>query len=309
MPRKGRTVALRHDAKRGALLMLAATALFTLMSAMVKLVSERIPFVEVMFFRSILGMPVVLLIVMRMGGGANLATQRLGQHVLRAMTGTAAMSCSFFALTVLPLAEQTALTYTTPIFVTLLAIPLLGERVGIHRFSAVGLGFLGVVVIALGKGAFQGAVDPWIVLGMAVAVAHGVFSAATTLLVRSLSATERSTTIVLWQSLLMTGFTALALPFVWVTPGVADLLLLILIGVVGGVAQVMLTEAFASAQVSSLGAYSYTGILWAVLLGWLFFGEQPGIATFIGAGLIVLASLYILRREMIRAAQKKAAPK
>jgi len=70
------------------------------------------------------------------------------------------------------------------------------------------------------------------------------------------------------------------------------------------VAQVMLTEAYASAQVSSLGAYSYTGILWAVLLGWIFFGEQPGIATFIGSGLIVVASLYILRREMIRARQK-----
>lgn len=301
-------MALRHDARRGALLMLASTALFTLMSALVKLVGDRIPFFEIMFFRSILAAPVVLLIVLRMGGGATLTTQRLPQHVLRAMTGTAAMSCSFFALTVLPLAEQTALTYTTPIFVTLLAIPILGEKVGIHRFSAVGVGFVGVLVIALGKGAFMGPVDPWIVFGMVIAVTHGVFSAATTLLVRSLSATERSTTIVLWQSLLMTGFTALTLPFVWVTPNGQELLLLVLIGGVGGAAQVMLTEAFASAQVSSLGAYSYTGILWAVLLGWIFFGERPGIATFIGAGLIVLASLYILRREMIRAAQKRGSP-
>jgi drug/metabolite transporter (DMT)-like permease len=299
-------VALRHDARRGALLMLASTALFTMMSAVVKLVGERIPFFEIMFFRSILALPVVFLIVLRMGGGApNLATQRFPQHVMRAMTGTAAMSCSFFALTVLPLAEQTALTFTTPIFVTLLAIPLLGEKVGIHRFSAVGLGFVGILVIALGKGAFMGPMEPWIIFGMFVAVMHGVFSAATTLLVRSLSATERSTTIVLWQSLLMTGFTALTLPFVWVTPSGHEWLLLLVIGLVGGVAQVMLTEAFASAQVSSLGAYSYTGILWAVLLGWIFFGEQPGIATFIGSGLIVLAALYIMRREAIRAAQKR----
>ncbi|UPY35157.1 DMT family transporter [Sediminicoccus sp. KRV36] len=298
-------MALRHDAKRGALLMLASTALFTMMSAVVKLVGARIPFFEIMFFRSILALPVVFLIVTRMGGGASLTTQRFPQHVLRAMTGTAAMSCSFFALTVLPLAEQTALTFTTPIFVTLLAIPLLGEKVGIHRFGAVGLGFVGILVIALGKGAFMGPMDPWIIFGMAVAVMHGVFSAATTLLVRSLSATERSTTIVLWQSLLMTGFTALTLPFVWVTPMGQEWLLLILIGVVGAIAQVMLTEAFASAQVSSLGAYSYTGILWAVLLGWILFGEAPGIATFIGSGLIVLAALYIMRREMIRAAQKR----
>ncbi len=302
-------MALRHDARRGALLMLASTALFTMMSAVVKVVGERIPFFEIMFFRSILALPVVFLIVLRMGGGApNLATQRFPQHVMRAMTGTAAMSCSFFALTVLPLAEQTALTFTTPIFVTLLAIPLLGEKVGIHRFSAVGLGFVGILVIALGKGAFMGPMDPWIVFGMVVAVMHGVFSAATTLLVRSLSATERSTTIVLWQSLLMTSFTALTLPFVWVTPSGQEWLLLLVIGLVGGVAQVMLTEAFASAQVSSLGAYSYTGILWAVLLGWIFFGEAPGIATFIGSGLIVLAALYIMRREAIRAAQKRGTP-
>ena len=299
---------LRHDARRGALLMLAATALFTLMGAVVKLVADRIPFFEIMFFRCLLAVPVVLLLMLRMGGGASLATRRLPQHVLRAATGTAAMSCSFFALTVLPLAEQTALTFTTPIFVTLLAIPFLGEKVGIHRFSAVGLGFVGILVIALGKGAFLGPADAWIIFGMVVAVAHGMFSAATTLLVRSLSATERSGTIVLWQSLLMTAFTACTLPFVWITPTGPEFLLLLVIGVMGGVAQVLLTEAFASAQVSSLGAYSYTGILWAVLLGWIFFGERPGMATFIGSGLIVLAALYIMRREMIRANGKRGKP-
>lgn len=291
---------LRHDARRGAALMLAATALFTFMGALVKLVGERIPFPEIMFFRSVLALPVVLLIVWRMGQGFHIATQRFPQHVLRAMTGTLAMGCSFFALTVLPLAEQTALTFTTPLFVTLLAIPFLGEKVGLHRFGAVVVGFLGILVIALGKGAFQGSVETWVVIGMAVAVLHGVFSAMTTLLVRSLSATERSTTIVIWQSLLMTAFTGITLPFLWVTPNATEFWLLIAVGVVGGVAQVMLTEAFASAQVSSLGAYSYTGILWAVLLGWIFFGDAPGVATFIGAGLIVLASLYILHREIRR---------
>jgi drug/metabolite transporter (DMT)-like permease len=219
---------------------------------------------------------------------------------MRATTGTLAMGCSFYALTLLPLAEHTALTFTTPLFVTILAIPLLGERVGVHRFGAVLLGFLGILVIALGQGGFAGPMDRWLMIGMAVALLHGLFSALTTLLVRSLSATERSTTIVIWQSLLMTGFTGATLPFVWVTPNGQELLLLLAIGLVGGVAQVLLTEAFASAQVSSLGAYTYTGILWAVLLGWWLFGDVPGWATFAGAGLIVLASLYILHREIRR---------
>ncbi|WP_084602643.1 DMT family transporter [Rubritepida flocculans] len=295
---------LRHDARRGAALMLAATALFTFMGALVKLLGARIPFPEIMFFRSLVALPVVLLIVWRMGQGFALATQRFPQHLLRATTGTLAMGCSFFALTVLPLAEQTALTFTTPLFVTLLAIPFLGERVGVHRFGAVALGFLGILVIALGQGAFQGVVEAWVAIGMAVAVLHGVFSAMTTLLVRSLSSTERSTTIVLWQSLLMTAFTGMTLPFLWVTPTWTEFWLLLAVGLVGGVAQVLLTEAFASAQVSSLGAYSYTGILWAVLLGWILFGEVPGPMTFLGAGLIVLASLYILHREIKRGAKR-----
>jgi len=291
---------LRHDARRGAVLMLAATALFTCMGALVKLVGARIPFTEIMFFRSALALPVVALIVLRLGQGLHLATQRFPQHLLRATTGTLAMGCSFYALTLLPLAEHTALTFTTPIFVTLLAIPLLGERVGVHRFGAVLVGFAGILVIALGQGGFAGPMDRWLLIGMGVALLHGVFSALTTLLVRSLSATERSTTIVLWQSLLMTAATGATLPFVWVTPTAAELALLLAIGLLGGVAQVLLTEAFASAQVSSLGAYAYTGILWAVLLGWLLFGTLPGLATLAGAGLIVIASLYILHREIRR---------
>jgi drug/metabolite transporter (DMT)-like permease len=96
----------------------------------------------------------------------------------------------------------------------------------------------------------------------------------------------------------------MTLPFLWVTPGWDELWLLLAVGLVGGVAQVLLTEAFASAQVSSLGAYSYTGILWAVLLGWIVFGDVPGAMTFLGAGLIVLASLYILHREIRRGAKR-----
>ena len=120
------------------------------------------------------------------------------------------------------------------------------------------------------------------------------------MLVRGLSATERSTTIVMWQSLLMTVFTGLILPFMWVTPTAAELLVLLGIGITGGVAQVLLTEAYASAQVSALGPYSYTSILWATLLGIAVFGAWPGLSMGAGAAMIVAAGLYILHREMKR---------
>ena len=300
-------MALRHDIRRGALLMLGATALFTIMSAMIKGLSANIHFIETMFFRSAFALPVMFVIAARGRDWGLLRTKRFPGHVVRAFTGTMAQGCSFYALTVLPLAEQTALTYTTPLFVTLLSIPFLGEKVGIHRWSAVLLGFAGIMVIALGEGAFQGGgmPDTVIAVGMGVAVMQGVWSAMTTLLVRSLSATESSATIVLWQSLLMTLFTLVALPFVWATPSFSELVLLVLVGLVGGVAQVMLTEAYASAQVSALGPYSYTSILWSVAIGWVVFADAPGWSTIAGAALIVVSGLYILHRELKRAAQRR----
>jgi drug/metabolite transporter (DMT)-like permease len=301
-------MALRHDMKRGVLFMLAACALFTAMNVVIKWLGDRIPFAEQMFFRSLFALPVVLLVVLRSAprGGVvgALHTRRPGGHLLRAMTGTLAMGFSFYALTVLPLAEHTALTGTTPLFVTLLSIPLLGEKVGIHRGAAVVAGFLGILVIALGQGAFTGDLVGAARWGVGAAVLHGVFSALTTMLVRSLSGTEASTTIVLWQSLLMTLIIGAFLPFVWVTPSATDFLLLVTIGLIGGVAQVLLTEAWASAQVSALAPFTYSSLIWAILFGWLAFGNLPSFWTVVGALLIVAASLYIMHRELVRGRRK-----
>jgi drug/metabolite transporter (DMT)-like permease len=249
-------------------------------------------------------MLVVLRSAPRGGVVTVLRTKRPGGHLLRALTGTLAMGSSFYALTVLPLAEHTALTGSTPLFVTLLSIPLLGEKVGIHRGGAVVAGFIGILVIALGQGAFSGDLVGAARWGLVAAVLHGIFSALTTMLVRSLSGTEASTTIVLWQSLLMTCIIGTALPFVWVTPGFTDFLLLVTIGLVGGVAQVLLTEAWASAQVSALAPFTYSSLVWAILFGWVGFGDVPGLSTLAGALLIVLASLYIMHRELVRGRRK-----
>lgn len=296
---------MRHDMRRAAALMLGATALFTLMAAMVKLLSERIPFTEIMFFRCALAIPLVVAVVLRAGAGAATAlrTKRPVGHLLRACTGTVAMGSSFYALALLPLPEHTALSYTTPLFATLLAIPFLGERPGVHRWGAVLVGFAGIMVIAVGQGAFMGGVAAASTLGVAFAVNQGLFSALTSLLVRNLSATEKSTTIVLWQSLLMTLFTGATLPLVWVTPAGGEWWLLLGVGLLGGVAQMLLTEAHASAQVSALGPLSYSSILWAMLLGALVWGDVPTLSMLGGAGMIVAAGLYILHRELKRKAK------
>ena len=292
-------MALRHDVRRGALCMLAAHALFSAMGVMVKHLAETFPVIELMFFRSAFALPVILLIFLRSGRSATLRTKRFGGHALRACTGIAAQSMGFYALTLLPLAEQTALGYTQPLFVTILAIPFLGEKVGIHRWSAVVVGFCGVLVIALGQGAHV-SLGQAAVLGTVAGVAQGMFSAVTTMLVRQLSSTESSTTITLWQSLLMGAFSLALLPFVWVTPTPGQLGLLVVMGLVGGCAQWLLTEAWASAQVSAIAPYSYSALLWAAVFGWIFWDDVPGPAMLAGAGLIVAAGLYILHRELVR---------
>jgi len=289
---------LRHDLRRGALLMVGATACFALMGVFVKILAARYHFLELMFFRNAFSLPIVLAAGLR--AGALLRTRRLGGHALRATSGLMGMGCAFFALTLLPLAEQTALNYTQPLFIILLAIPWLGERPGLARWAAVIIGFLGVMVIAMGQGAGGAGWSRAVLLGCAVGAAGGFFGALSTMLVRQLSATEPSTTIVLWQALLMAAMTAVALPFVWVTPGWGDLGLLVLMGLIGGAGQVLNTEAFASAQVSSLGPYTYTGLLWAGLLGWMVWGEAPGVAMLAGSALIVGAGLIVLRGEFRR---------
>jgi drug/metabolite transporter (DMT)-like permease len=290
---------LRHDLRRGALLMLGSTLAFAVMGALVKTLSARYSFIELMFFRNGLSLPIVMLAGWRTG--RLLSTRRIGGHALRASAGLIGMGCSFFSLTLLPLADQTALNYTQPLFVILLAIPWLGERPGPARWAAVGIGFLGVLSIAMGEGIFGGSLQgERHAIGYVVAAAGGFFGALSTMLVRQLSESESSTTIVLWQALLMAGMTGLLLPFVWVTPSWGDLGLMIVVGLFGGIGQVMVTEAYASAQVSSLGPYGYAGLLWASILGWIMWGDAPGYAMLIGSLLIVGAGFIVLRSEFRR---------
>jgi drug/metabolite transporter (DMT)-like permease len=294
-------VPLRHDPRSGALYMLGACAVFAGMSLLIKHLSETLPVAELMFFRNALALPIVIAFGLRGAGLAQVVrTRRPLGHLTRAVVGLTAMGLSFFSVAQLPLAEHTALTHTTPLFATLLAIPLLGERPGVWRVSALLAGFAGIVVIAAGQGGFSGAVGGLALAGLVAAVAHGLFSAGSTLLVRGLSATESSATIVFYQSALMSLIMLLFLPFVWVSPTPSEWLLLLLLGAFGGIGQILVTEAYAHAQVSAVAPYSYAQILWSAALGFLAFGDVPGPLTWLGAAMIAAAGLVILYRDMRR---------
>lgn len=291
-------VGLREEIGRGIGYMLAAVALFNVMGALVKAMAASYPVGEVMFFRNAAALPMALAILAGTGGLGAIRTERPLGHLVRAVCGFAAMGSGFFALSRMPLVDATALSFTQPMFLTLLAIPMLGERVGLHRAGAVVGGFLGVLVLSLGQGGFAGSIGA---IALVAAMANAALSATTALLVRMLSATEGSATITAWQSLLMTLLCTALLPFGWVTPGWSDLLLLLCIGGCGGIAQYWMTQAYRFGPASVNSAFNYTGIVWAVLLGWLIWDELPGPAVIAGSAIVIAAGLYILYREVFRA--------
>lgn len=288
-------VGLREEIGKGIAYMLAAVALFNVMGALVKAMTAHYPVGQVMFFRNAAALPMALAILAGTGGLRTMRTERPWGHLVRALSGFAAMGTGFFALSQMPLVDATALSFTQPMFLTLLAIPILGERVGIHRAGAVAGGFVGVLVLSAGQGGFAGPVGA---VALVAALLNAALSACTALLVRMLSATESSATITAWQSLLMTLLCAGLLPFGWVTPSLADVLLLLAIGSCGGVAQYWMTQAYRFGPASVNSAFNYTGIVWAVLFGWLMWGELPGTAVVVGSVIVILAGLYILHREV-----------
>jgi len=287
-----------QDLRTGLLFMLAGSALFAVMNVFGKIASEHMPFGMLMFFRNFGALLPVGFVVMRAGGLPVLRTPQPHRHVLRSITQLASMGAGFIGLALLPLAESTAVNYAAPIFVAILAVPFLGERPGMGRWIAIGLGFAGVLVIAGGRGGFGTAEMP--LLGVAMALANAAFSALVTVQVRRMAAIDSPQTIVGWQALLMTAMTALLLPFFWVTPSPWILFCLIAIGLCGGTAQYCTTQAYARAEASAVGPYGYSGIVFGVIFAWIFWGDPPAAAVLLGGALIAASGLLILRTDRRR---------
>jgi drug/metabolite transporter (DMT)-like permease len=174
-------------------------------------------------------------------------------------------------------------------------VPLLGEFVGIHRWSAVMLGFVGVLVMAHPTGEVMQ-------LGALFGIGNSLFFALGSLSVRQLARTESSVTIVFYTQLFGTLFASLAAPFFWVTPNWIDLGAMVATGIAGGIAQFWMTQAYHCAPASVIAPFTYSSIVWAVLFGYLVWGDLPTNAVMIGSAIVIASGLYILHRETRRAA-------
>ncbi|MBX6324274.1 MAG: DMT family transporter [Rhodospirillaceae bacterium] len=270
--------------------MLLSVLLFATMDLVIKWVSADYPIVQIVFFRNAFAFLPIALALRRNGGVASLRTRALGAHVLRGALGIASMYLGFWGLALLPLGDAVALGQSAPIFVTALSVPLLGERVGVRRWSAVTAGFLGVVLMTRpGSGLF----DPAALLPLAGAAAYGLV----VILVRRLNRTEAPTTIVFYFTLFAVVVSGSALPFVWVGPDLVDFLLLAGIGILGGCAQLAVTYAFRLAPVAVVAPFDYLSLVFAMVFGYAVWREVPDLWLLSGAAIVVASGLYILRRE------------
>lgn len=269
---------------------LAAVCLLSLLDAVVKWLTDGYGAPQIAFLRYIIGLGLAVGMTWRRGGLGMLRTRRPFAHALRSALNILTMMIFFTALKLLPLADCVALGFAGPLFMTLLSIPLLGERVGPRRWAALAAGFAGVLMMLQPTGSSFS----WPMLLPLVAAftyALGVIAS------RQLSRTESTTSIFFYYSLGVLLVTGAVMPWQWVTPSWADLGVFALAGVVGSVGQLCLTQAYRYGEVSALAPLEYTALVWAVALGYVVWGELPGWPVLAGTTLVIASSLYISHRE------------
>jgi drug/metabolite transporter (DMT)-like permease len=269
------------------------------MATLIKLASDRYPLGELVFFRSFFGLiPVLVWAAWRGQCGSVYYTQHIGRHFLRSLAGAAALFCGFEALSLLPLADATAIGYASPLMTVILAVLLLHERVRVYRWSAVAVGLLGVGVMLsdyVGPGASN--VVQRSAFGAAVAVGGAFFNALAAIQVAGLVRYEPAATVIVYFSTFSALFGLATLPFGWSMPGPADTLILVGAGLCGGFGQVFVTQSYRYADASVIAPFDYTSMIWALVISLIVFSSWPSTMMLGGAAMVIAAGLFVIWRE------------
>jgi len=290
---------VEHSAKgrvgAGIAYALIGIAFMSVLDTLAKFLGESYGIVQIVFFRNFFGLLFLLLVLRRSGGFAGLRTRNPLLHGLRAVFALLATFAFFIGLQFMPLAEAFTLAFVGPIFVTALSVPVLGEAVGRRRWSAVAVGFIGVVMILRpGMGTFR--VEALLPLSAAFGYAMVM------LLSRRLSREESAIGILFWTAVVGIIVTALALPADWTMPSGRDWALFILLGAAGSLTMYFMTLAYRHAPAAVIAPFDYTILLWGLLLGWLIWHELPDPGIWPGAAVLVGFGRYIIHRETRRPA-------
>ena len=274
---------------RGIVLMCLSTIAFSIMHGLVRFVSEVLPPFQIAFFRNIFGLAFLLPLLMR-SRFAILRTKQIGLHALRGVINMAAMLMFFTALAISPIAKVTALGFTAPIFMAILAVLVLGERFRIYRWSAIFLGFVGMLII-LRPGLV--AIDT----GALLVIGSAALWAVAMIIIKIQSRTESSLTIVAYMGIFLGVFSIAPAVWVWQPFGLQTLGFMVLIGLFGSIAQMAISESLKETDSTALMPFDFLKLIWAAMIGVWFFSEIPDIYTWIGATVIFLSGLFIAIRE------------
>lgn len=280
--------AQRNTFLHAAALMLASTLCFGAMALTIKVAARTLSPFEIAFFRNAFGL--LALIPILLHGKAPLRTRQLPRYLLRSAIGVCSMLSGFWAIAHLPLAQAIALSYSTPLFVTIAAVIWLGEIVRKRRWAAVFVGFVGVlVVVRPGAAGFSS--------GTLIALLAAVLAAVVAIQIKQLSRIDAPDTIVFYTYLFWVPMSALAAAFAWRWPALATWPWLAATGLFGTVAQLLWTRALRMGEVSALQPISFMQLPMVALAGWLWFGEDIDHWTLFGAAIIFAAVFYIAHRE------------
>ena len=281
------------------LLKIGSAFLFAVMVVLVRYLGDRYPVGQVVFFRSAFAiLPVVVIYAWRGELAAAIRIARPIGHIGRGLTAVGGMFCNFSALARLPVVDATAISFVSPLFTVALSALVLKERVRIYRWSAVIVGFSGVLVMLapyldVGRSAASGEGA----IGAMFGIFGALFAAASVIQTRALTKSESTSSIVLYFSLICTLAGLATWPLGWIRPNWLELTALIVIGICGGLAHLLLTESYRLAPASLIAPFDYTSMLWALILGYLVFGEVPSALVFAGAAIIAAAGLFVIWRE------------
>ncbi len=282
---------------QGALWMMGCTASWSIMAAIARYLSDDIHTLQIVFFRSLFG-GVFLLPWLFRTGIQGLYTKRIGMHMARGLVGLVTIYALFTAITLAPLGEVAAILTTRPLVASLAAIVILREAVLGRRWSATILGFAGALIIL--RPGFGDAS-----LGVLLALVSVFLMAALTVIMKSLSRTDAPDSIAMWQMVIFTPLTLVPMLFVWQTPTLFQLILLIGTGLAGTMTQRSITRAYAAADATVILPFDFTRLIFAATLGFILFAEFPDIWTWAGGALIFAATLAFVRAEVRAEAEKQ----
>lgn len=275
---------------RGALAALLAFAIYATHDVVVKYLGSQYSAVQIIFFSVLLGFPLVTLMLMKDRTDGNLRPVHPWWTAVRTVSTVVTGVSAFYAFSVLPLAQTYAILFAAPLLITLLSIPILGERVGIRRGLAVVVGLVGVLIV-LRPGAAP------LSLGHLGALTAAVFSSLASVIVRKIGKEERSAVLLLYPMVANFFVLGAALPFVYRPMPVEHLGMLGIIALFGFVATLLVIAAYRQAEAVIVAPMQYSQMIWAAIFGALLFDETPDLFTVIGGGVIILSGIYIVLRE------------